>query len=55
MKTDIRNRNSKGKLHGYQEGYLSNDYVAFRAMCKNGLKIGYAEWHRTRLTDFFIR
>ena len=57
MKTDIINTNSKGQYHGYHEWYLSNDYVVFRAMYKNGLKIGYVEWHLNsiKLTCFFIR
>ena len=55
MKTDIRNTNSKGQSHGYQEWYLIYDYVVFRGMYKNGLKIGYIEWHRSQLTDFYIR
>jgi hypothetical protein len=55
MKTDIRNYNSKGEWHGYHEWYLSSDYIVFRTMYKNGLKVGYVEWHRSQLTDFYIR
>jgi hypothetical protein len=55
MDKDIRNTNSKRQYHGYHEWYLIYDYAIFRGMYKNGLKVGYLEWHRTRLTDFYIR
>lgn len=49
------NRNSKGELHGYQESYsnLINSTL-FRAKCKNGYTIGYAEYQLIKKTIFHI-
>ena len=60
MKTDISNYNSKGKLHGYQEGYYLSKIsyltkISYRATYKNNLHVGYSEWHGMEETIFHIR
>ena len=42
MKENIRNKNRKGKAHGYQEYYVKNKSW-LRGNMKNGLPIGYVE------------
>jgi hypothetical protein len=54
MKKDIRNYNSKGKTHGYQEIYYK-DKILLRGEAKNARDIGYNEWHASELTDYYIR
>jgi len=39
----IQTRNSKGKLHGYQEWY-NGDALLFRATFKADKPMGYIEW-----------
>ena len=58
MKTDISNYNTKGKLHGYQEGYYSTNNltkISYRATYKNNLHVGYSEWHGMQETIFCIK
>jgi hypothetical protein len=55
MKKDIRNHNSKGECHGYQEVYYVNGKLSFRGNFKNGSGIGYFEMHHSKLTDYCIR
>jgi hypothetical protein len=50
---DIRNKNSKGQSHGYQEWYGYNK-VIYRGNYKNNERIGYAEYHGTKRTRFNI-
>ena len=54
MKTDIYNYNTKGKLHGYQEGYYLTK-ILYRATYKNNLHVGYSEWHGMQETIFCIK
>lgn len=55
MKKEIRNRNSKGQYHGYQQLHIF-DTLAFRGNWINGWHNGYAEYHFSGLqTTYFIR
>ena len=54
MKKEIENKNDKGQYHGYQEWYLSNR-IYIRSTFKNGLEIGYGEWHYDKETIFYIK
>jgi len=51
----IRNHNSKGECHGYQEIYYVNGKLSFRANFKNGSGIGYVEMHRFVQTLYIVR
>ena len=57
IKDDIKPRNSKGELHGYQEAYSHFDNtIRYRGVCKNNDDIGYQEYHRdVKETEFYIR
>jgi hypothetical protein len=48
MKKSIRNYNSKGEYHGYQEWYL-NGKLQLRCMIKNDTLYGYSEWHDDKI------
>jgi hypothetical protein len=50
---DIRNYNSKGGLHGYQERYDA-DILCYRGNTKNNQSIGYFEFHNWKETKFCI-
>jgi len=53
---DIEPRNENDEFHGYQEWYLNDGTVGARSTCKNGLYVGYHEFHVMVLaTEFFIR
>ena len=59
MKEDIRNKNSKGQRHGYQEWYSYTklnykEKLIYRGDYKNNERIGYAEYHGTKQTRFNI-
>jgi len=54
MKKTIRNKNTKGQRHGYQEWYWDNE-LSYRGNNKNGEIIGYSEWHFTKQTRYHIR
>lgn len=54
MKEDIKNRNSKKQLHGYQEWY-SYCEPTLRGIFKHGLEIGYGEFNYAKQTNFYIR
>ena len=54
-KKDIRNKDSKGVFHGYQQWYSGNGTLWLRTMAKNDLPIGYSEGHMEKLTRFHIR
>jgi hypothetical protein len=55
-KKDIRPRNSKGQLHGYQEWYASTGEIQLRGISKNGDDIGYQEFHSNiQETEYYIR
>ena len=51
---DVINKNDKGQLHGYQEGYCLNE-ISYRVRYKNNVHIGYSEWHGIQETFFVIR
>jgi hypothetical protein len=51
MKQDIEPRNNKGNYHGYQERYINNE-IYIRANLKNGMNIGYHEYHPKKLTRY---
>jgi hypothetical protein len=60
MKKDIRNYNSKGRTHGYQEIYYKDNKLFVRTKYKNGFEIGYEEIHGGKIeedcfTTFYIR
>jgi len=53
MKKTIRNKNTKGQRHGYQEWYWDNE-LSYRGNFKNGRLIGYSESHNAEQTKFYI-
>jgi len=57
MKDDIRNNNTKGELHGYQEWYYSNGEFYLRGVWKNGQLHRYQEWHDigNKQTEYHIK
>ena len=60
MKEVIRNKNSKGKWHGYNTRHrpkIHGEVLATRANWKNDRIIGYHERHTPRfeVTSFYIR
>lgn len=52
---NIKNKNDKGKIHGYQEVYSRTNKLDIRVVYKNGLFIGYRESHQFKTTRFQIR
>lgn len=52
---NIKNKNDKGKIHGYQEVYSRTNKLDIRVVYKNGLFIGYRETHQWKTTRFQIR
>ena len=53
---DITNRNSKEQYHGYQAWYYDYDNkLYYRANYKNNMKIGYEEYHWSKITRYNIR
>ncbi len=44
MKTII-NKNSKRQYHGHQQWYWINAELKYRGCWKNGVILGYQEWH----------
>jgi hypothetical protein len=55
-KINIDPKNENDEFHGYQEWYLNDGTVGARSTCKNGLYVGYHEFHVMVLaTEFFIR
>ena len=53
---NIINRNSKGQLHGYQQGlFWFNNKIAHRFNKRNDMIIGYTEWHAIKETEYYIR
>jgi len=55
MKKEIRNNNTKGQCHGYQEWYGIGNKLFIRTTFKNGRLIGYSEWHNAKETNYIIR
>ena len=52
---DIEPKNSKDQYHGYQEWYQEYSYALwYRGKWKNGLAIGYEEFHGIRTTKYYI-
>ena len=54
MTPSIRNRNSRGEYHGYQQWYMLN-ILALRGTWINNQKTGYVEYHMMQQTTYFIR
>ena len=54
-KEDMTNYNSKGQFHGYQERYHYDNKLMVRGNSKNGLDVGYQEWHNVKETEYYIR
>jgi hypothetical protein len=53
---NITNKNSKGESHGYQEVYYNtNNIISFRGNRKKGNPIGYAEYHGSKRTRYYIK
>jgi hypothetical protein len=52
---NIAPKNDKGEFHGYHEWYNIDGRLSFRCIYKNGLEVGYSEWHNTKKTLFYIR
>jgi hypothetical protein len=50
---DIRNYNSKGQHHGYQETYYV-DVLWYRGNLKNDNFMNYVESHNWKETKFYI-
>lgn len=55
MDKEIRNKNNKGKHHGYQEWYQTNNKIVLRGNFKNDNLTAYYENHLFETTIFFIR
>jgi len=55
MKDDIRNNNTKGQCHGYQEWYWHNGEFYLRGVWKNGQLHRYQERHSSKQTSYHIR
>jgi hypothetical protein len=63
MNKTIKNRNSKGELHGYQEWYHEDNglWLIVRGVSKNNKEIGYIEQHGhdksygRKETSYFIK
>jgi hypothetical protein len=53
----IENRNAQKQLHGYQESWMIDGdmTVNFRGNCVNNEDIGYQEYHRQPMTEYYIR
>ncbi len=43
---NIRNYNSKGQFHGYQERYRDSSKSMFKYFYNNGIRINYEELYR---------
>ena len=52
--TQIKPRDSKNLLHGYQEAKIYDTFV-YRYKAKNGLDVGYYERHGSKITEYHIR
>ena len=55
MGKDIKTRNTKGQLHGYQLVFHNNGGIWLRCNYKHGLELGYEELHKFNETNFYIR
>ena len=53
--SNIRNKNSKGQYHGYQQGFWVDNKIAHRYNKRNDVIIGYTEWHAIKETEYYIR
>ena len=56
---NITNKNTKNEYHGYQEWYgkdifSGNKRISYRANYKNGIVIGYEEFHGVKQTRYDI-
>ena len=54
----IENRNAQKQLHGYQESWRNWAGVIainFRGNCVNNEDVGYQEYHRQPMTEYYIR
>lgn len=51
---EIKTKNYKGQLHGYQEWYLVGR-IRLRCIMKHDVEIGYEEWHEWDETNYYIR
>jgi antitoxin component YwqK of YwqJK toxin-antitoxin module len=54
MNKQIRNYNDKRKLHGYQEWYYHAGKLSLKGNIRNGVLIGYIEWHAKKETEYYI-
>jgi hypothetical protein len=55
MTASIRNRNSRGEYHGYQQWHRLNT-LAFRGTFKNNSSAGYTERHCYEIqTTYYIQ
>ena len=52
-KKTIISTDANGRRHGYQQDYWDGK-LSYRAMCNNGNKNGYAEWHSFCISEYFI-
>ena len=52
----IENRNAQKQLHGYQESWMIDGVIAinFRGNCVNNKDVGYQEYHRQPMTEYYI-
>ena len=51
---DIDPKDSYGQFHGYQEWYHYGK-IWIRGTDKHGVRIGYRESHKFKITGFYIR
>ena len=54
-KKEIKEINSYGQLHGYQEWYNIYGQLRLRCFMRNDKEIGYEEWFDWDETNFYIR
>jgi len=55
MNKNITNYNNHGQLHGYFELYkIGDNSLKSRGTAKNGITIGYIEYHAFKLTEYII-
>ena len=55
MTESIRNRNSRGEFHGYQQWHVFNT-LALRGTWIDNQKTGYVEYHSYEIqTTYYIR
>jgi hypothetical protein len=52
----IENKNDNFQWHGYQQWYWTKGKLHYRGCWKNGVRLGYMEWHNNvcKSVKFYI-